>query len=66
MSLPRGKSCFMGIRKLKLILYLVAYVLQMCIIILMNRAQRRAQKSKKGTRYRGLSKRQVLTPDSWR
>jgi len=32
----------------------------------MNRLQRRAAKSKKGTRYRGLSKRQVLTPDSWR
>ncbi len=32
----------------------------------MNRLQRRAAKSKKKARYRGLSKRQVLTPDSWR
>ena len=32
----------------------------------MNRLQRRAAKSKKKTKYRGLSKRQVLTPDSWR
>ncbi len=32
----------------------------------MNRAKRRAMKSKKGTKFRGLSKRQVLMPDSWR
>ena len=29
----------------------------------MNRADRRAQKSKKKHRYQGLSKKQVLTPD---
>ncbi len=32
----------------------------------MNRAERRAKKSKKGAKFRGLSKKQVLTPDSWR
>jgi len=52
----------MGIKKLKLILYLVAYILYNCIIILMNRQQRRAQKSKKKRRYEGLSKKQVLLP----
>lgn len=34
---PRGKSCFMGIRKIKLILFLVAYILQMCIINIMKK-----------------------------
>ena len=32
----------------------------------MNRLERRAAKSKKKSRFRGLSKRQVLLPDSWR
>lgn len=32
----------------------------------MNRLQRRAMKSKKKARFRGLNKKQVLTPDSWR
>lgn len=32
----------------------------------MNRMQRRAQKSKKKARYQGISKKQVLMPDSWR
>lgn len=32
----------------------------------MNRLQRRAAKSKKKARYRGINKRQVLTPDTWR
>ena len=44
----------------------LAMYCNMCNNKYMNRAQRRAQKSKKGTRYRGLSKRQVLHPGSWR
>ncbi len=32
----------------------------------MNRHQRRASKSKKKAHYQGISKKQVLMPDSWR
>ena len=44
----------------------LAMYCNMCNNKYMNRAQRRAQKSKKKARFGGLNKKQVLLPDSWR